>query len=263
MARAPVLVLGGTFDHLHIGHEALLNSAFRLGRTVGIGLTTEEFLRERAKPLGALIPPYARRRQALAGWIRRHHPGRTWWIAPLEDPFGRSIEPGVDAIVVSGDTAQGGRAVNRERRRRGLPPVAIHLVPLVLADDLQPVSSRRVRARIIDRTGRRLSRIRIRARVPTEARADVRAALKSVYRRPAVHWAAPGAVRAARPRPIQHHPPAEVELGLRRGPRPARRWALTVRAGGIRLPPVGVPSGPSSALRRAIAQRLRPRPTAA
>ncbi len=114
MARYPVAVLGGTFDRLHIGHEALLNSAFRVGREVGIGVTTAAFLQGRAKPLGGRIAPYVQRRRALANWLRRHHPGRTWWIAPLDDPFGRSVEPGVDAMVVSVDTKGGGRAVNRE-----------------------------------------------------------------------------------------------------------------------------------------------------
>lgn len=36
--------MGGTFDHLHIGHKLLLKTAFSISRKVVIGLTAEEML---------------------------------------------------------------------------------------------------------------------------------------------------------------------------------------------------------------------------
>jgi pantetheine-phosphate adenylyltransferase len=261
MARYPVAVLGGTFDRLHIGHEALLNSAFRVGRDVGIGLTTAAFLRGRAKPLGGRIAPYARRHRTLAVWLRRHHPDRTWWIAPLKDPLGQSVEPGVDAIVVSVDTRGGGRAVNRERRRRGLPPVAIVLVPLVLADDFRPVSSRRIRAGIIDCEGRRLSRIAIRAHAPTGSRDAVRAALNEVYRRPAIRWSGLDRSLPASEQRVERRSPSEIDIEVVPPSPTAPAWKISVQAGRIRLPAIRVPAAAPGELREAIARRLRPRAT--
>jgi pantetheine-phosphate adenylyltransferase len=155
------VVLGGTFDRLHVGHEALLATAFRLGRSVAIGLTTDGYLARHPKPGGPTVASYRVRRATLRRWLSKRYPARRWTVAPLENPFGRSVEDGVDALVVSADTLPGGRAVNVERRRRGRAPVPIRVVPLVLADDLRPVSSRRIRAGEIDRNGHRRSPIRI------------------------------------------------------------------------------------------------------
>ncbi|NNN17589.1 MAG: pantetheine-phosphate adenylyltransferase [Thermoplasmata archaeon] len=260
MARFPVVVLGGTFDRLHVGHEALLSSAFRVGRKVGIGLTTTEFLRGRPKPRTELIASYRARRRALATWVRRHYPDRAWWIAPLDDGFGRSVEPGVSALVVSSDTREGARAVNRERRRRGLPPVVVVTVPLVLADDLQPVSSRRIRARIIDRRGRRLSRIPIHVRAPSAARPAIRAALEAVYRSPRIRWSAPGEPPSASQRDRERRCPSEIDLEVRLRSRPYLMWSIAIEASPIRLPEIRVRARSAEELERSVRERIRPSP---
>jgi pantetheine-phosphate adenylyltransferase len=174
VARYRRAVLGGTFDRLHVGHEALIDTAFRLGRTVAIGVTTEAFLRAHPKPRGGAIAPFSVRLGTLRRWLRRHHRGRTYALRPLDDSFGGSVAPDVDLLVVSAETSGGGRRVNAERRRRGLPPVPVEVVPLVLADDLGPVSSRRIRAGTIDPRGRRLARISV--GLATERREDLPAA---------------------------------------------------------------------------------------
>lgn len=258
MARFPVVVLGGTFDRLHVGHEALLNTAFHVGRRVGIGLTTTAFLRGRSKPRAELIASYPARRRALTAWLRRHHSDRAWWIAPLDDGFGRSVEPGVSALVVSSDTLEGARAVNRERRRRGLPPVAVVAVPLVLADDLQPVSSRRVRARIINRRGRRRSRIAIWVRAPREARPAIRAALEDVYPSPRIRWSAPGERPSRSQR--ERRRPSEIDLEVRSRSRPNGTWSIAIAASRIRLPAIRVRVRSARELEAAVQERLRPRP---
>ncbi|EQD72290.1 Cytidylyltransferase domain protein [mine drainage metagenome] len=260
MARFPVVVLGGTFDRLHAGHEALLNTAFRMGRKVGIGLTTTAFLRGRSKPQAELIASYPARRRALAAWLRRHHSDRVWWIAPLDDGFGRSVEPGVSALAVSSDTLEGARAVNRERRRRGLPPVVVVAVPLVLADDLQPVSSRRVRARIIDRRGRRLSRIPIRVRAPREARPAVRAALEDVYPSPQIRWSAPGEPLSVSQRERERRRPSEIDLEVRLRSSRNGTWSIAIAASRIRLPAIRVRVRSAEELETAVQERLHPHP---
>ncbi len=162
--RYRVAVLGGTFDRFHAGHQALLRRAFRVADTVGIGLTTPSYLRKFPKPLGQRIQSYAARKRTLSHWLRARYRNTRWWIAPLEEPFGRSVGPGVDVLVVSSDTRAGGRAVNTERARRGYTALPIEIVPLVLAKDRRPIASRRIRAREIDARGRPLIALRTRPR---------------------------------------------------------------------------------------------------
>jgi len=159
--RVRTAVLGGTFDRLHEGHRSLLAAAFRSAGRVGIGLTTDSFLQSHPKPLPERIRPYGRRRRALLRYLAAHYRGRSYWVVPLEDPFGGSVEPGVDVLVVSEETRAGARAVNRERRRLGLPALRLVVVPIARADDLRPIAGRRIRDGDIDPLGRRRTPLRI------------------------------------------------------------------------------------------------------
>lgn len=157
--RYRVAVLGGTFDHLHDGHRDLLGAALARGRSVGVGVTTDRYLRAHRKPLGAQIQSYDTRVAAVARYLRRARRSSTWWIAPLDDGWGRSIEPGVDLLIATEETATGAAAVNTERARRGLPALELFVVPMRLGDDLLPISSRRIRAGLINPRGRRRRRL--------------------------------------------------------------------------------------------------------
>jgi cytidyltransferase-like protein len=153
--RYRVAVLGGTFDHLHDGHRALLDGALAVGEQVGVGVTTDAYLRAHRKPFGARIQPYRVRAAGVTRYLRRAGAARNWWIVELEDGWGRSVEPGVDVLVATEETTAGAVAVNAERRRRGLPALELLLVPLRRGVDLLPLSSRRIRAGFIDAHGRR------------------------------------------------------------------------------------------------------------
>jgi len=247
--RVGLAVLGGTFDHLHVGHHALLASAFRVGNEVAIGLTTDRFVATHPKPLPKRIQSFAVRRAALARWVRRNFPHRTWWLVPLDEPFGRSVEPGVDLLVISRETVAGGRAVNRERRRLGRPPVRLAVVPLVLADDLEPVSSRRIRAGTIRNDGRRLSPIRV--ALTTSDPRDRTIAERAVRRRfPRVRFVRP--VRGSRP------PAVSAELSIRVAKHAGRGWTITERSPRIRLIPRPVRGSRPADLERGLLRLLRP-----
>lgn len=149
-----VAVLGGTFDHLHAGHRALIAAAFRRATEVRIGLTTDRFARSERKPRGREIEGYAARSRHLRRYLHRAFRDRRWSVVPLDDPWGGSVGPGVDLLVISEETGRAARPINDERARRGLPPLAVVQVPLVRAEDERPISSRRIRAGEIDAEGR-------------------------------------------------------------------------------------------------------------
>lgn len=174
--RGSVAALGGTFDRLHAGHRALLRAAFQAADEVRIGLTTDKFLADHPKPLGGTIRSYRTRRAALGRFVRENFPRRRFRIVALNDGVGRSTDPEVRVLVVSAETLEGGKAVNRARRSLGRPPARLVVVPLVMAEDDRPIASRRIRAGEIDGEGavrtprRRAEPARATKRYPARAR---------------------------------------------------------------------------------------------
>jgi len=247
--RYRLAVLGGTFDHLHIGHHALLATAFRVGESVAIGLTTDRFVAEHPKPDSARIQTFPIRRAALTRWVRRHFPGRRWRVVPLENVFGRSLEPEVDALVVSRDTVVGGRAVNRERRRLGRPTIPLIVVPLALADDLEPVSSRRIRAGSIGTDGRRFTSIDV--AVSAADPQDLRPAARAVRR------VFPQARLSTTPR---SRSPSFVsaDLSVHVARKRPTGWSATERSSRLRIGPRAIPGARPQDLESGLVALLRP-----
>ena len=261
MPRFGRVVLGGTFDRLHRGHEALLASAFRAGRTVAVGVTTDAYLERHPKPDPGKIQPYRTRRATLRRWLSARYPARRWVLASLDDTFGRSVEDGVDAVVVSADTLSGGRAVNAERRRLGRRAVPLIVVPLVLADDLQPVSSRRIRAGTIDRDGRRRSSIRVGLAVGNGVdRAAAARGIRRAFARARVVPVRPGPAAPpslARLRASARSAAARGELGVAVGAVASARRRILVASPQLLLAPRTVSGASPGELSAAIAGLLR------
>ncbi|HLM91481.1 MAG TPA: pantetheine-phosphate adenylyltransferase [Thermoplasmata archaeon] len=257
MPRYARAVLGGTFDHLHVGHEALLATAFRLGRTVAIGLTTESYLAAHSKPGRGRIQPFAVRRRTLLRWLEREFPARAFEIRPLQDRFGRSVERGVGVLVVSADTVDGGRAVNHERRRRNVPQVPVAVVPLVLADDLLPVSSRRIRSGEIDRRGRRRSTIPIALEVGDRRDVPwVSRAIRSVFPRARLLYLRSAATGSSRRTETGAAPPDGLAISVSR--RASGGWTVRESSDRIRLPARALDDATPALLSRGLRQMLRP-----
>lgn len=168
------VVLGGTFDTIHKGHEALLNRAFEVGERVTIGLTSDEFVKQsRIQNLEFRIVQNNRiRKQNLMGWLKTHGLLERARIVPIDDPFGPTIlssdELGCtdaickrssckrcyDAIIVSSETRKTAEEINEIREKQGLSRLTIITVPIIAAEDLKTISSTRVRQNEIDLTGR-------------------------------------------------------------------------------------------------------------
>ena len=147
------VAVGGTFDRLHRGHRALLERAFEVGEEVLIGVTSDQMVE--GKELAHLVAAFKERERALKryleekGWLSRAK------LVMLEKPEGALLEdPSIDALVVSEETLPRGLDINRRRIERGLPPLMLEVVEMVLAEDGRPISSSRIRAGEIDEEGR-------------------------------------------------------------------------------------------------------------
>jgi len=142
--------LGGTFDHLHRGHEALLLSAVRSGRKVLVGVASDRMASGHRG--GVRLQPYSLRARRVASFLKAH--GAAFQISKIEDRFGPALTGPYDVIVVSAEKRGNAELLNRLRRRRDLRPLRIIEVGMVPAEDGLPISSTRVRSGEMDAAGR-------------------------------------------------------------------------------------------------------------
>jgi len=146
------VAVGGTFDALHRGHKILLRTAFRAGDRVLVGLSRNGFVRRLRK--GHRFDPYPKRRRELLSFLRKEGLVDRASIVPLDDPYGPAINNStVRALIVSRATKKMADRINLIRKRRGLRPLSVVSIRMVLAEDFEPISSTRIRAGEIDREG--------------------------------------------------------------------------------------------------------------
>lgn len=156
LLKYKMVATGGTFDHLHRGHIALLTRSFEAGDAVIIGVTSDVFAKKEGKRPDQT---YEERVRTLERFIHRSFPGRRYVIAKLDDYFGPGIaSPEVEAIVVSRETAKRVHIANALRKEKGYPPLETVVIGYILAEDSKIISSTRIRRGEIDSEGRLIPR---------------------------------------------------------------------------------------------------------
>ena len=147
------VALGGTFDPVHDGHRRLFERAFELG-DVTVGLTSDE-LASQTRHVDRHVNPFDERRHSLEAELETFaaEHDREFEIRRLEKPTGIATEPQFDYLVVSPETRDGGQRINELRREREHDPLEVVVVPHVLAEDGDIISSTRIVQGEIDERG--------------------------------------------------------------------------------------------------------------
>ena len=144
------VVVGGTFNTLHKGHEAILNIAFKIGKSVVIGLTSDEFA-NRFRSFETFS--YEKRKKDLIKFIEKF--GKEYSVIEINDSYGiATIDPEIDCIVVSEETLLRAEEINAIRIKKGLMKLIIVVVPIVFADDGKAISGDRISNGEIDPCGK-------------------------------------------------------------------------------------------------------------
>lgn len=152
-----ITVLGGSFSRLHKGHKLMISTAFKTGKKVILGLSTDEYLKHNKTYRGY---PYDRRKKALSKYMSTF--GGDFEILPLGTSSGNTeTDSRYSTIVVSRETRKVAEGINRKRVENGLGPLEIITVPIVLAEDLFPLSSTRIINGEIRASGSRIHPVRI------------------------------------------------------------------------------------------------------
>ncbi|OLZ40358.1 phosphopantetheine adenylyltransferase [Natrinema saccharevitans] len=147
------VALGGTFDPVHDGHRRLFERAFELG-DVTVGLTSDD-LAPKTRDVDRRVRSFDERKRNLESElesIAADH-DRAFEVRMLESPTGIATEPQYDYLVVSPETREGGTRINEIRRERGHDPLEVVVVPHVLAEDGDIISSTRIVHGEIDEHG--------------------------------------------------------------------------------------------------------------
>ncbi|RLN50817.1 hypothetical protein BBJ29_002317 [Phytophthora kernoviae] len=116
LAPHDLVVLGGTFDHLHNGHKKLLSLAVSIcAQRILIGVTADSMLTKKSD--AELLEPLERRKRAVRAYLTFLNPQLTVDIVTIEDPFGPAIViPEPAAMVVSTETLAGAAKINSIRQ---------------------------------------------------------------------------------------------------------------------------------------------------
>ena len=143
-----VASVAGTFSVLHDGHRALISEAFANADRVLVGLTTDAFAMHSRKD----VVPYHLRYTALERFCGTF--SKPFEIVPLDDPMGpEGLMDTVDVLVVSEETFPRVQAILDDRAARGVKPLTVITVPLVLTADGEKVASTAILEGRMSRSG--------------------------------------------------------------------------------------------------------------
>ena len=132
--------IGGTFNLVHKGHELLFETAFTVGDTVEIGLTSDDFARRVRK---VPVAPYSQRKAGLQKFLERY--GKPFNIVMIDDMHGTAAtSETMDALVVSPEARENADEINEIRRRNGLKALKVFCIKDVRADDSGMISASRI-----------------------------------------------------------------------------------------------------------------------
>jgi len=149
--RYKLVATGGTFDVIHKGHLALLRKAFELSESVIIGVTSDKLAAELGKNI---TNSYDARISNLSKLLDSTFKNQKYEIKQLNEDFGPAVYTNnVEALIASMETGHKGTLLNKLRAEKGLKPVDVVTVDLILAKDGKRISSTRIRSGEIDTEG--------------------------------------------------------------------------------------------------------------
>jgi len=141
--------MGGTFDHLHVGHKFLLRTALKLSKTIEIGLTSQGLLKNKNSP--SKLEDYNTRKNNLETFISTFTDINRVSIVEIrnwDDMAKYSQDPEYEGLVVSQETYSNAVKLSEQREAKGLEPLILIVIPLLKDKNNIKISSTAIRAEL-------------------------------------------------------------------------------------------------------------------
>lgn len=152
MRKFKHIILGGTFDHFHKGHIAFLDFALKQADRLSIGIAKENLYK--GKVLWQSIESYRIREKSVQDYLAKKKSIDRAKLIPITTVYGTSLtDTSIEAIIATKQTISGAKKVNEARKMKNLRPLKIILAPFVRDETGEIISSERIRAGEIDRSG--------------------------------------------------------------------------------------------------------------
>lgn len=125
-----VVAVGGTFDHLHIGHRILLTmTCLMASKRVVVGLTGPALLKN--KKYADQMQDYNTRKMHVERFIERVKEVVVE-VVEISDPAGPTATDGeIEALVASKETEPSSDGISAIRKENGLPPLEFWYIDVV------------------------------------------------------------------------------------------------------------------------------------
>ncbi|MHA1953380.1 MAG: pantetheine-phosphate adenylyltransferase [Candidatus Heimdallarchaeaceae archaeon] len=146
------VIMGGTFDHLHQGHKALLEAAISMGNFIRVGITTDEFAKSlrRSDSHIHLMQPLKIRIEKLEDYLLSRGCEK-FEIIEIDDRYGFALNsPDAEGIVVTEETYPTAVDINKLRSMDNMDQLLILVIPFVFDDEGIIISSRRIRQQLAE-----------------------------------------------------------------------------------------------------------------
>lgn len=151
------IFVAGTFDRLHVGHEAVLKAAMDNAEYVTIGITSDTFLHTYKPQIfsNSKAPEsFEHRKNQVISYCKSIAKDQTIECVSIDDPYEpASSQSSYDALIVTQDNRKTGEEINGKRIQNKLPELTLVEVAMIDSVEGTPISSSRVRSGEIDREG--------------------------------------------------------------------------------------------------------------
>jgi phosphopantetheine adenylyltransferase/predicted metal-dependent HD superfamily phosphohydrolase len=136
------VILGGSFDHYHMGHNMLISTAILLSRkSLKLGLTSQEMISKKCSTF--YLQTYSIREANLRNVFNYLGGDCDFEIFPLNDPVGSAATDNeIQALILTEETIKGGHLVNSCRIQNNLPELSLITANLICSSEQLDVSNK-------------------------------------------------------------------------------------------------------------------------